>query len=126
MLLPAAHEHCTYTNSVRGSPGEDVFAGVWVGRGSKLSEDHSLLRHGPDIRIRPDEPEQTDYTHPVSVNLKKGTQHLWFKTVNVVLEFRKNTLLILLSRQNYWRRMTDVCGRQLAEYCFCLRHIPVG
>lgn len=44
-----------------GLPGEDVFAGVWVGCCSKLGDDHSVLCHGTNVCIRPDEPDRREY-----------------------------------------------------------------
>lgn len=38
-------------------PGEDVFAGVWIGNGAKLGDDNSVFGHGPDICICLYEPE---------------------------------------------------------------------
>ena len=43
-------------------PGEDVFAGIRVGRCAKLCDDHSVFSHGADVRVRPDEPEHKEHT----------------------------------------------------------------
>lgn len=40
-----------------GLPREDVFAGVWVGCRAKLSDDNSVLCHGPNVGICPNKPE---------------------------------------------------------------------
>lgn len=61
------------SNSEEVSPGEDVFAGVWVSCCSKLSDDHSVLGHGANISISLDIPEERGHTHNFSLNYELTT-----------------------------------------------------
>lgn len=42
-------------------PGEDVFAGVWIGCRPKLSDDDSVLRHCSNVRVSSDKPAGTSH-----------------------------------------------------------------
>lgn len=55
-------------------PGENVFAGVGVRKGTKLSDHHTLLCDGSHIRICSDKPGQSKE----GKGILSPSQSLWF------------------------------------------------